>query len=318
MQVSTRITMFALLINVAAATAQDVPSSWGVRASTHWAECTLAGECNSSAFVLGLTAINETSSAGGVNQTMAEQLDITQNGTTFNFDDIVMGTASAAAELDLAQAAVPVLRASASAVDDRGWVSGFAFAIAGWHYTGPPGTVELSALLDGFVTNPVGIDTTALSVAVFAVRDDGSEVFPNPAPSTIGELFAAIDELPVEDSWQPADLTAPGSVTPQAVSVATPVGDPITITFSADDIANGDTGFYIVAGLVAGATYDGHSADAMSTLTMQFADSSNLVSAVQSADSPSTRAVPIPLPALLLLAIGLAAGGARLQRRRGA
>ncbi|NNM01711.1 MAG: hypothetical protein HKO62_13240, partial [Gammaproteobacteria bacterium] len=108
----------------------------------------------------------------------------------------------------------------------------------------------------------------------------------------------------------------PGSTTPQAVSAATPVGDPVTITFTADDITNGNTKFYIVAGLVAGATYPGHVADAMSTLTMQFNDTANLVSSVPSSAGPApARAVPVPALALLALAALLAAAAVRQGRR---
>lgn len=283
------------------AVAATLPTQWGVTASTHWADCSFLPSCDTLSFLSG-NPINQASEDGGLNQTTASQIDVPQIHDTLIAGTVDMGTASAMVELDTANVSVPILRAAAASNSIEGWVSGLAFTIAGFNYTGPASTINLSATLDGTVTNPNNSDTTGLSVGIWLIRDDGSVTFPNPPPASIGELGAFVFGLPVEDFWVAEDLAL--GLTDHTVALETTGDDIVSITFTADDILNGNTAFYLMAGLSASATYAGQSALSMSTLTMQFDDTANLV---------ASAAVPLP-PAVWMFGaalIGLAGVGRR-------
>jgi len=120
-------------------------------------------------------------------------------------------------------------------------VSGVAFGIQGYQYTGAATTtLSLDAALSGTIVNPSASDVTGFSIGVWLLSPDPSVVFPSPAPSTLGGFAEAVlASTVVADSWLPADFIAAGGVS------ASTGGDPLTITV--------DPGaqFYLMAGLVA-------------------------------------------------------------------
>jgi hypothetical protein len=273
------------------ATAAILPGQWGVTASTYWADCSFLPSCDKVSFQAG-NEIHQQGLDGGLNQSMAFQSDMMDaQPTLFAEPPIVdMGSASAEAELDTSNTSVPILRASAASNSINGWVSGLALGIAGFNYSGPAGSINLSATLTGSVLNNEGSDTTGLSVGVWLIRDDGSLAFPDPAPASLNDLAIYVAGLPTEDFWV-TEQTA----TDDAINVTTMGDDIVSIAFTDDDIGNGNTLFYLMAALVAGSTYADQSATSLSTLTMAFDDTSNL-----EASAP----VPVP-PAIWMLGSAL-------------
>ena len=278
MQILSKALIVPLLFLSSPSIAATTPTQWGVSASTSWADCSLVGFCSTAVLP---SLITEASSSGGLNDSFAEQIAVSQIHNTALAGLVDMGDASAQVSLDTTAAGVPVLRAEANSNSIEGWVSGFAFSLAGFTYTGGAGEINLDATLDGTITNPESNNATGLSVGIWIIRDDGSITFP--VATTLNELAAAAASLPVEDSWVAEDLGL--GLTNHSVNLATSGADTLNITFTTDDILNGNTNFYIMAGLVASSTFAGQFASSMSTLTMSFDDTTNIVSAA-----------PVPLP----------------------
>lgn len=272
------------------AVAQPAPAAttqWGVQALTAYADCSLL-VCSTLIDLTFADIVTHTQS-GGLNQASAAELNVAQVHDTFMAGPVDMGVVSAQVDLDPTNLSVPVLKAEAITSGTNnldGWISGMAFAIQGYQYTGGSATtINLSANLTGSIQNPGVHGSTALSVGIWLASVDPNVMFPNPPPSTVGELALFAAQLPVVDFWI-AEASATG-----AVSLGTG-GDPVSIT------VNPGEEFYLIAALAAGATDNDQFADAFSTLTMNF-DNQNLA---PSGVVPLPAALWLIAPALLAVA----------------
>ena len=292
-----RLTILAILLTGTQPAGAATPTDYGVSASTLWADCSVL-LCDDSSFTNLINPINVFTQSGGLQQTMASQLNVVQQHLTLFGEFLDMGRTWAQVDLDPATPGAFELGVKAESFDFDGWVGALAFSIAGFTYSGGPGFVDVNAALTGSIMNlptlndPNPSDAAFLSAHVSIVRDDGLIMFPNPAPSSLSELTNFVFGLPVEDFWEDSSFADTGGGT---VTLSTGI-DPVSIEFTQDDIDMGLTNFYVVSAAAAGATDVGRITDALGTLTTTF-NTTDLI--------PSAVVVPLP-SAIWLFGAGVA------------
>ncbi|MBK7948247.1 MAG: hypothetical protein IPK00_05800 [Deltaproteobacteria bacterium] len=191
----------------------------------------------------------------------------------------VQGTGDSRATLDVTSGiSVPVLRAAGSSVESSlGSGFGDAFAVEGYSYDGAePSSFTIDVSLTGVVVDstPVDLDTSIdARVVVF-------QEAPFSFTSDYGTLVFEFGAVPIDET----QLRLTGSSTSASSS----------LTFT----VNPGESFYVWATLGADAERDLSSADALSTLTMVFQDSTGLTAA----SVPEPGAMPMLCAGVLLLA----------------
>ena len=288
-----RLMMLGLVLIAAQPVGAATPTQYGVNVTSFYADCSLA-LCNASSFanLLNFILPRPLSGTGGLLDTTAAELDVVHEYFNGVGNQLDMGRTSAQVGLDPTTPGAFTVGVEAMSFDFEGYVGALGFALAGFTYTGPPGTVDVSAALTGNITNPSSNDVTELSAYAAIVRDNGL-MFPNPAPATLSELANFVFGLPLEEL---DDRWVDGSTADGAVNLSTPA--PLSLGFTQDQIDMGLNNFYVVTAGSAGATDAGHVADAFATLTTTLSTS-----------DPDAVLIPsvIPLPpAVWLFGSGLA------------
>jgi hypothetical protein len=261
-------------------------TQWGATARTDSADCTGSGGCD----IINL-ALEAGESVGG-SQTSSATIGSASAGSTTGLQG--RGSAGASVQIPTSGLSVPVLRARAESTIDDFFVSGAAFGIQAYQFTGDDGAdVSLDVSLDGLVTKTNSSDLTGLEVNVWIMSADAVFTFP-PTPVPVAELvaqivldsfFANVDPFIAEMSW---DAATTGTDTINRSTTSTDPTD--QLNFSLD---NGDE-FYLMAALSAGADGAGASALSWSTLTMEF----------NTTDLQAASLVPLPA-AVWLFGTGL-------------
>jgi len=259
-------------------------TQWGATARTDSADCTASvGGCN--IFELALEAGE---SVGGSQDAMATIGSASAGSTTG-----LQGRGSAGASVDIPASglSVPVLRARAESTIDDYFVSGAAFGLQAYQFTGADGTtVSLDTSLDGTVNKALSSsDLTGLEVNVWIMSADAVFTFPAtpvPVADLVAQIFVdsiimnGVDPFIASMAW---DAASTGTGIINRSTTSTDPGDQLNFTLN-----NGDE-FYLMAALSAGADGAGASAMSWSTLTMAFDTTELLAASV------------VPLPATVWL-----------------
>jgi hypothetical protein len=266
---------------------------WATGATTAVYDCT-----DVSALLCALTPVSviDGPEGGGVMQSSASS----------TIDNPPLGNARAHAELNPATGlAIPVLKAESFSDSEHGGAAASAFAVEA--YTNTSGSTQSYAL--DFLLDAVVVDSTTLSpldqgttvvAGGFVVKaDSGLYSFSSDFETVIGNLLFQ-SSIPLELIATDLLTALPNGGVPQNLQD--------TVNF---DLADGESA-YVLAFLTAQAMRDGSSADAFSTLTVEFQDPIGLVSA---SNSGSTE---VPEPGSLgLMALGaILTLAARRSRRR--
>lgn len=247
-------------------------TQWGATARTDSADCTVSlfGVCN----ILGLTL--ETGETVGGSQSTSATIGSASAGSITGLQN--RGSAGASVEIPASGLGVPVLRARAESDLDNNFVSGTAFGIQAYQFTGTDGTsIGLDVSLDGSVTRTAGSSAlTGLEVNVWIMRADALFTFPSsPLPVVdlvadiiVNNLLAGSFPFLADLSW---DAASNGTGT-------------ISRTGQLNFTLNNGDEFYLMAALGAGADGAGASALSWSTLTMAF----------NTAELAAATVVPLP------------------------
>ncbi|MDX2462272.1 MAG: PEP-CTERM sorting domain-containing protein [Gammaproteobacteria bacterium] len=265
---------------------------WATGATTAVYDCT-----GVSALLCALTPVSviDGPEGGGVMQSSASS----------TIDNPSLGNARAHAELNPATGlAIPVLKAESFSDSVNGGAAASAFAVEA--YTNTSGSTQsyaLDFLLDAVMvkdeTTPLDLGTTVVAGGFVVKADSGLYSFSSDFETVIGNLLLQ-SVITLELIATDLLIARPNDGAPQDLQD--------TVNF---DLADGESA-YVLAFLTAQAMRDGSSADAFSTLTVEFQDPIGLVSA---SNSGSTE---VPEPGSLgLMALGaILTLAARRSRRR--
>ena len=290
--------LLALVCMPAGATTA-LPTIWGVKTASTYADCSLLF-CDTI-----FLPVTPSTQSGMVGDTFTEEVGVNQTHNTFFSGIVDMGDTSARAQIDNTGVNVPILEAEASSNGFDGWVGSIAFALQGFEYIGTSTqTIDLSATMNGTITNNNADPITTLGIAIYLLQEDSDPttelMFPTNPPLSVGDLVAdVLAATTIVSSWIMETSTN------GAVNFQTNPGD-LQIELDPNEP------FFVMAGQSATSYGPGNIADSFGTATMEFLP---IPGFFDPATDLLASGVPIPLPPSVWL-LASAIGGLTMVRRR--